>query len=549
MLKPDYLKSMGIEAIINYLRRSRQDLEYEKRTGEDTLKSQTDLMEGVLAPLGIPYVQKSEIGSGDKISTRPVFQSVINDLNKGTYQAIAVKEISRMGRGSYTDMGIIYDLLVEKRIYVITPWKVYDPKNPSDLKQIRFELFMSREEFETTKERLAGGRYTRAMAGQWMAGKPPFGYSINDITKKLIINEEEAKRVRLVFDLFVNGITDSTGKIRDVRSRAIATHLKKLGVPSPYGNSTWRPDTIDYIVQNDVYIGVIRYRTTAVIDNQTVNRPENEHIVVKDAHEPIIDMETWNLAQNKINNKNENHIPRVKTDFIPYELSGLPVCKKCGKRMIRQYGKRAYKKNNGETVYYERETLWCSTVGCTFINYRPILEDTLEVLRYFKDINNDNELIEEQLKAITVQKNKPVKTSKEEIAQYAEKRKRELKTRMKFILSKHASGVYDDELFLEQKNEIDNELEQINSLLLQEAKETEDEDTIDIEIVKQNMATILDLYNSCSDTGEKNALLRKVFDHIVVEKLEKARGRIPSKYTIYPVLKYNFIKSNFWDNQ
>jgi len=157
------IQEYGIKNAINYLRKSRQDEEREKKTGEDVLHEQKVLMDRVLEGYGVPYDQKPEIGSGDKISTRPVFQGIIEDLRAGKYDAIAVKEISRMGRGSYTDMGIIYDLLVEKRIFIITPWKIYDPRNPSDLRQIRFELFMSREEFETTRERLTGGRYNAAM--------------------------------------------------------------------------------------------------------------------------------------------------------------------------------------------------------------------------------------------------------------------------------------------------------------------------------------------------------------------------------------------------
>ncbi|OPA80239.1 recombinase family protein [Paenibacillus selenitireducens] len=551
MLNSDYLQSLGIDSIINYLRKSRQDLELERRTGEDTLKSQADLMERVLAPLGIPYEQKAEIGSGDKISTRPVFQGVIEDLKVAKYQAIAVKEISRMGRGSYTDMGIIYDLLCERRIYIITPWKVYDPKNPADLRQIRFELFMSREEFEMTRERLTGGRFNKALTGQWMAGKSPFGYSLNSTTKKLEINEEEAKTVRIVFDLFINGIQSKNGTVRDVRSRAIATHLRKIGIPSPQGKVNWRPEGIDYMLQNEVYIGVLKYRSTMTIEGRAVERPEDERVVIQDAHDSIIDPETWKQAQDKLQNKRIIHVPRVKSEFIPYELSGLTICKVCGKRMVRQYSNRPYTKKNGEISYHEKELLWCSTAGCTFVKYRPIVEDLIEVLRYFKDIDDNDNVIEEKLKAITAQKNLPPKETEEDITQHIERRKKELKHRLKFALSKHASGVYDDELFLEQKNEIDAELERLNTLSQQREQQQEDEreETIDIHLVKQNMTTILDLYNACTDRGEKNTLLRKVFDHVVIERLEKGRGSSPSKHIIYPVLKYNFIRSDFWHNQ
>ena len=144
----------NIYKIINYLRRSRQDIEKEKRTGEDTLSTQQKIMTKVLDDIGIPYDQVSEIGSGDKIETRPVFKQLLEDLKIGKYNGVAIRELSRLGRGNYSDMGIIYDLVVSKNIYIITPYKIYDPSNSSDVRQIRFELFMSREEFELVKDRL-----------------------------------------------------------------------------------------------------------------------------------------------------------------------------------------------------------------------------------------------------------------------------------------------------------------------------------------------------------------------------------------------------------
>ena len=72
-----YGQQYNISNALNYLRKSRQDVQREKLTGEDTLSAQKKLMTNVLDNHGIPYIQKMEIGSGDKISTRPVFQEVL----------------------------------------------------------------------------------------------------------------------------------------------------------------------------------------------------------------------------------------------------------------------------------------------------------------------------------------------------------------------------------------------------------------------------------------------------------------------------------------
>lgn len=533
------IEEYGITNVVNYLRKSRQDEERERKTREDTLHEQKLLMDRVLAEYGVPYDQKAEIGSGDKIATRPVFQSIIEDLRGGKYDAIAVKEISRLGRGSYTDMGVIYDLITEKRIFIITPWKIYDPRNPADLRQIRFELFMSREEFETIRERLTGGRYNAALEGKWVAGPAPFGYQYNQNTKRLEINEEEAEIVRLIFDFYANGIILPNGQRKLVQFRALATYLKRIGITTPNGKE-WHPVRLREFLSNERYIGRVKFRTTKrTADGKQVPRPEEEHIIVDDAHPPIIDLETWEKVQARINSREAT--PRAKMDFEPCELAGLCVCKKCGRKMVRQYSVQNYKRLNGEVAKYHKEFLWCTTSGCTFVKYRSIEEDLLQVLKYLRDL--DGERLNEQLKAILAERKAQSGPSSEELRRQIELRREDLKRRMKFIYEKFETGIYTDEMFLERKAEIDRELKELEQIKIEESPAEDSE--IDVELVKKNISTILDAYMSATHKSDRNKILRAVFDHVVVEVIEKGRGRRPAKHVIYPVLKYDLISPNF----
>jgi DNA invertase Pin-like site-specific DNA recombinase len=534
------IQEYGIKNVINYLRKSRQDEERERKTGEDTLHEQKVLMERVLEGYGVPYDQEPEIGSGDKISSRPVFQKILEDIRNDKYDAIAVKEISRMGRGSYTDMGTIYDLIIEKRLFIITPWKIYDPKNPADLRQIRFELFMSREEFETTRERLTGGRYNAAIEGKWVAGKAPFGYTYNPNTKRLEINEEEAEVVRTIFDFYVNGIIVD-GKRKQVSFRALASYLKRIGIKTPNGRDEWHPVRLREFLSNDRYIGRIRFRTTQrTADGRQIPRPEDEHIIVEDAHEPIIDPDTWERAQAKIAGRES--IPRARLDFDPCELAGLCVCKKCGRKMVRQYNTQHYRKSDGEISVYRKEFLWCTTSGCTFVKYRNIEEDLLEVLKYLREL--DDELLRSQLQVVLEDQKNEKGMSQEDMQRHIEMRREDLKRRMKFIYEKYESGIYTDEMFLERKAEVDRELAELENIKV-EYSEPKKKEHIDPEIVRKNLSSILEAYQKATHKSDRNKILRAVFDHVVVEVIEKGRGRKQAKHVIYPVLKFNLLRSEF----
>ena len=334
----------NIYKIINYLRRSRQDIEKEKRTGEDTLATQQKIMTKVLDDLDIPYDQVSEIGSGDKIETRPVFKQVLEDLKLDKYNCIAVRELSRLGRGNYSDMGVIYDLVISKNIYIITPYKIYNPSNSSDVRQIRFEMFMSREEFELIRQRMTSAKYNLATEGKWIVGNLPFAYKLNSQTSKLEPIEELADIVRLIFILYVNGIDG-----KEVSFRAIATYLTRIGIHTPKNGITWEPSTVKRILSNPVYNGTVMYyrRKRVIKDNKSIviDRPLDEHIIVEHAHEPIIDKETFDLAQKKFDNRGT--APHNKLDFSPCELAGLIICNTCHKTMIKQTTRTHYDKKDG----------------------------------------------------------------------------------------------------------------------------------------------------------------------------------------------------------
>lgn len=532
--KNNVLQELGIKSIINYLRRSRQDIEKEKKTGTDTLHEQKLLMDRVLAEYGMPYDQEFEIGSGDKISTRPVFQKIINDLQSGKYDAIAVKEISRLGRGSYTDMGVIYDVITEKRIFIISPWKIYDPTNNSDLRQIRFELFMSREEFETTRERLRGGRYTSALEGVWVSGKPPFGFGTDPITKKLIVNEKEAEIVRTIFDLYANGIYQPDGSRKKVQLFALSTYLKRIGIKSMSGKDRWPVNSLEEFLSHERYIGVYRfnqYRSTN--EGKRVKNPESEHIVIENNHPAIIDIEIWEKVQRRL--KNRKNTPKTKLDFTPNKLAGICVCKKCGRKMVRRHSTRKYKKKNGEVSEYTTSILSCQTVNCTNVKYDLVEDDIIEILKNLS--NMDTKKFKKTVSDLLV-KEEPV-NSFEEMKSRIESKKAELKRRMEFIYEKLETGIYSDQMFLERKESIDREMEEVNKIDLKQYESGKAKEII-IEDKQYEIQSLAEAYELSDNQNDKNALLNSIFDRIEIELIKKNKGHVPNEYVMYPYLKSSF---------
>ena len=342
-----------------------------------------------------------------------------------------------MGRGSYSDIGVIYDLIVEKRIFIITPWKTYDPKNDSDLLQIRFEMFMSREEWESIRRRLVGARHELAERGMWMA-PIPYGYKRNE-KMRLEPYEEEAKWVRSIYNWYVN---------EHFGYRAIKKCLEDLGVLSPKGKKYWDESYIRRLIENDVYIGVLRYRQTSYFKGKIKKRDPSEHIVVLDSHEPLVSEDLFYEAR-RIHQKRKCKPKNQKTPIV--ELTGLIVCGECGRKMTVHRYTRFLVSGEERGVM----SLRCKN-GCSFTKYGTALDGAEKMLRLMKDIGADRKKLNRFMAEYETVKNKRQEESylqAVEIKSTVTQRINVIKGELKTARDKLIKGVFTDEEYLEIKTE------------------------------------------------------------------------------------------------
>lgn len=153
----------------------------------------------------------------------------------------------------------------------------------------------------------------------------------------MIIDEYAANIVRNIFDMYINkGM--STTKIADELNKkeilAPAEYLKmpvymKKKASNPKVKYFWLRTQIGKILKNEVYIGNVVGRKYQKVSHKIAKvrmTKEEEHVVVENMHEPIIDLDTWNKVQEKLNSK-------VITRNRKYDhpLKGLVFCKECGK--------------------------------------------------------------------------------------------------------------------------------------------------------------------------------------------------------------------------
>lgn len=160
-----------------------------------------------------------------------------------------------------------------------------------------------------------------AIKGLHTGGLPPLGYEVDKETKKLLINENEADAVRLIFKMFNEG--NGYGKIID--------ELNRQGYKTKTG-ATFAKNSIHNIVRNEKYIGIYVFNklVSKNIDgkrNGNSYKQDDEIIRIEGAVPAIISKEEYEIARQKIDNrKGIRASNRAKEVYL---LSGKIICGEC----------------------------------------------------------------------------------------------------------------------------------------------------------------------------------------------------------------------------
>ncbi len=519
-----------------YLRKSRADIEEEQRGMGDSLARHEKILLSLAKSRNYNITQiYKEIVSGETISARPEMQRLLSDLGTGIYTGVLVVEVERLARGDTIDQGIVAQAFKFSNTLIITPTKTYDPNNEFDEEYFEFGLFMSRREYKTINRRLQRGRESSVNEGKWVGNKTPYGYDRVKLEKekgfKLVPNEKEAPIAKMIFDMYVNGITDEHGKIERLGVSKICRRLNDLKIPARNGG-IWVPATLRGMLRNPAYIGKVRWNNRPTIKKIVdgvvkIERPHSNKncLLVDGLHIPLITTEVFYKAQ-EIISQNPSR-PIGESDIVKNPLSGLVVCAKCGRKMIRRpKGSRQ-----------PEDVLMCYNATCNNVgSYLFYVEEAI-ILNLKKWIEDYKLNIKDRPIVSTDDIIAPIKSSLEK----QRKEMESLKSQNANIYDLLEQGVYTTEIFLERSRLLSEKIENTqNSILtLEKQLASEEKRLSEREQLIPKIEHLIAVYNDLSDAEEKNDMLKEVLEKIVYNK-DKPGGRWgnPDKFEIvlYPKL-------------
>lgn len=268
--------------------------------------------------------------SGTNTKKRAAFNQMIKDAKCGKFDLIITKEISRFARNILDSVGYTRELKAIGVGVIFLNDNINTLDNDAEMR-LAFLSTMAQEESRKTSERVKWG-LRRQMENGVVLGRDMLGYDVRN--GKLIVNEEGARTVRLIYHKFLD---EGKGAHR------IAKELREEGIKTSSRMKDWSYTVILRILRNEKYCGDLVQQKTYTPDYLTHQKKRNhgevETVTIRDHHEPIISRKRFEAVQREL----ERRKPSQSTDGTfanRYALSGKIVCAECGARFVRRQKKR-----------------------------------------------------------------------------------------------------------------------------------------------------------------------------------------------------------------
>lgn len=465
--------------------------------------------------------------TGTSTKKRAAFNRMIADAHLGKFHLILTKEVSRFSRN------ILDTITYTRELKALGVGVLFMNDGISTLEpdaELRLSIMgsIAQEESRKTSTRVKWGQ-TRRMEQGVVFGRSLLGYDVKDGC--LTVNPEGAEIVRLIFYKY---------GVEKKGTTVIARELREAGYRTHSGNVKWSNTHIVKILKNEKYVGDLVQKKTITPDYlshaKKYNHGEEEFVIIRDHHEPIIDRELWDTVQRELKKRNRNgelgagHSNR-------YVFSGKIKCGECGASFVSR------KKTRKDGSLYKRWSCYTATsegqkridvrgneVGCDVGKLLrdelalDILQQSLTTLRMDRDriIQNVTALALEAIQMCEEGSTDRVEALEYEISQLKQKKADVLDAFFSKQITKEEMHLvnqrYDGELEdLQRRLEGVRERESI----------TYEEDQLEKDVGRQ----VADIVNCRADS---EVLYKNVLDHMVVHKDRKIEiflNLLPQKWT------------------
>lgn len=267
---------------------------------------------GVFAEYGI---------SGTNTKNRPQFNRMIALALQGKIDLILAKSIQRFARNTVDLLATIRQLK-EHNVEVFFEKENISTFSHDGELMLSIMASFAQEESRSISDNVRWGIKKRFEQGIPNGRNPVFGYDWKG--DDLVVNENEGWIVTKMFQDYANGM----------RVRDILEWMNQTGVKTRKGNK-FQAATIKAILRNPTYTGVLllckEYVGDPIVHDRHKNQGELPQYLAEGHHEPLVDEETWQKAQERTEQNRRSNMSRKTINAFTGKLK----CKDCGRNFQR----------------------------------------------------------------------------------------------------------------------------------------------------------------------------------------------------------------------
>ena len=276
-------------------------------------------------------------------------------MDAGLIEAVIVKDLSRLGRHR-TQTALFIDYLRENNVRVLSATENIDTFNENDDLVIGFKGQLNDFYARDNGRRVRTGYRQKQKEG--IVTIPPFGYFKDKNTKQVVIVEEAAETVRLIYSLYVSGsgmkaIARRLNEEKRKTPAQIQMELLRKRQPNTQDHIRkkyiWDSTMVSRILRDESYIGtLICHKSERNKINKTFRFTEpEEQFRHEDFFPPIVSKDVWQEVQRLLAQRKEVNV-RAGEDRPILRYSGLLRCDDCGRTFV---GKRVKLKERERVEY------------------------------------------------------------------------------------------------------------------------------------------------------------------------------------------------------
>ena len=392
---------------------------------------------------------------------RPAWKKLIADIEAEKVGRVIVKDMSRAGR-DYLRTGFYTEVFFRQHgVHFVAIANGVDSNDQNSSEFAPFLNIMNEWYLRDLSRKQKAAVRVKGEAGKPTTTGIIYGYRKDPNDKhKWLIDEEAAAVVRRIFRLTIEGFGpyEIARMLFDDKVEAPAVYFAKRGMgvwknktefPSPYN---WSGYIVGQILAKPEYMGdTVNFRShkASYKDKHSIPNPKEDWLIFKDTHEPIVDRETWELAQ-----KLRKTPKRIDTFGVANPLTGLLYCADCGEKMYNHRSRGGTKSNPYPSDFFDCSTYTLSRQkrykACTghYINTKALRALVLETIRTASTyaIANKDEFLEKVRAASQIRQQDAAKEAKRKLNK-DRKRRDELDGIIKKLYESFAVGRISEERF------------------------------------------------------------------------------------------------------